>query len=103
MPAFDRMARNTARKLAAEGRLVEECFATFQRAVYPGAPHDVAAQMRICFFAGAAEFSAMLMAGTDDGDDISAEDEALLEQCLDEIETHQQRTIALMLAKGPMQ
>lgn len=103
MPAFDRIQRGTARQLAHEGRLVEECFTTFQRAVYPGAPEEVVAQMRICFFAGAAEFSAMVMGGTDAGDTVTPEDELFLDQCLDEIEAHHARTIAAMHAKGPVQ
>lgn len=96
MPSSDKMIRSQLRKLARQGRLVDECFKTFQREVYPGAPAEVVAQMRICFFAGAAELWAVIGAAADESDDVSADEEAFMNAWVAEIETFHARTIAAM-------
>lgn len=99
MPASDKMVRSHLRKLARKGRLVDECFKVFQRMVYPGAPPDQVATMRICFYAGAAEYMAILFAGMDGGPQKTDGDMQLLSQCQEEIEGFHRKTIAAMTAE----
>lgn len=99
------MTRATLRKLARQGRLIDECFKEFQRAVYPGAAPDQVAALRTAFFAGAAEVWAVMNAAVDDGDpdEISTEEGAFMQGWVDEIERFHERTIATMRAQGPRQ
>ena len=96
-----RIARPEARKLARQGRLIDESFKVFQRAVYPGAPPDQVAALRIAFFAGAQEIFVLLTAGVDEGDDITGEDMAFMEGWTAELERFHEKTIAAAKAEGP--
>lgn len=58
---FRDLARPKIRKLARQGRLVDTAFKVFVDAVYPGAPPDQRAALRIAFFAGAQELHALQM------------------------------------------
>jgi hypothetical protein len=98
MPSADKMTRRELRKLARQGRLVDECFKTFQRMVYPGASPEQVATMRICFFAGAAELMAITLAGLDDGVAETEGDLDFMEQWHGEVERFHERTIAAMQA-----
>jgi hypothetical protein len=93
MPSVDKMVRSEVRKLARQGRLVDEAFKVFQRMVYPGAPADQISAMRTCFFAGCAEAYALMTAGLDDGLSETDGDLAFLEQWVDEVERFHRRTI----------
>lgn len=97
-------ARNTLRKLARQGRLMDEAFKHYQRAVYPGAPPDQVRELRTTFFAGAAELIALLTQAADDTpfDQISAEEEAMTFAVFAEVEAFHRRTVDLALspAKG---
>lgn len=103
MPSCDKMVRSELRKLARKGRLVDECFKVFQRAVFPSAPPDQVSAMRICFFAGAAEIHAMVMAALDDGRDETDGDMEFMSQWVEEIEQFHRRTLAAMQAVGQKQ
>lgn len=94
MPGVDKMVQSRIRKLAREGRLIDETFKVFQRAVYPGAPPDQVATMRTCFFAGAAELFALMNAGLDDGLSETDGDLVLMQQWVDELERFHARVIA---------
>lgn len=94
MPGVDKMVQSRIRKLAREGRLIDEAFKVFQRAVYPGAPPDQVAAMRTCFFAGAAELFALMNAGLDDGLSETDGDLAFMQQWVDELERFHARVIA---------
>jgi hypothetical protein len=98
MPAVDKMVRSHVRKMARQGRLIDECFKTFQRLCYPDAPPDQVATMRVCFFAGAAELNAVLLAGLDDGSGETAGDMAFMSQWQEELERFHERTIKAMTA-----
>lgn len=98
MPSVDKMVRSEVRKMARKGKLLDECFKVFQRAVYPGASPDQISQMRVCFFAGAAELNAVIMAGLDDGTAETDGDLAFMSQWQDELERFHRRTIATMTA-----
>jgi hypothetical protein len=79
MPSSDNMIRSELRKLVRQGRLIDECFKTFQRAAFPGASPDQVAALRIAFFAGAAEIWAVMHAAIDEGDDVSGDEEAFMQ------------------------
>lgn len=100
MSVIDQLTLNEIRKLARKGRLVDESFKVFQRLVYPGAPPDQIAAMRVCFFAGAQEIFALMTAGLDDGSDASDGDLAFMEQWVSEMEAFHEKTIAAMTAQG---
>lgn len=99
---YDR-TRAQLRKLARQGRLVDEAFKAFQRHVYPGAPPEQVAALRIAFFAGAAEFHAMSAAMVDDTVDVTDADVAAYGQVVQEVERFHDRTIATMQAGGSAQ
>lgn len=101
MPSNDKMIRAEIRKLARQGRLIDECFKVFQRAVYPDAPPDQVREMRVCFFAGAAEIYALMNAGLDDGLSETDGDLVFMSQWVEEIERFHARTIAAMAAAAP--
>lgn len=96
-----RIARPEARKLARQGRLIDETFKVFQREVYPGAPPDQVAALRIAFFAGAQEIFVLLTAGVDEGDDITDADMAFMEGWTGELDRFHAKTIAASKAEGP--
>jgi hypothetical protein len=80
-------------KLARKGRLVDQAFKEFQRAVYPNAPDDQVAALRISFFAGATELNSMLMFGTSLDSDVTDADLKFWTHVVDEIERFHKRTI----------
>lgn len=94
MPSIDRMVRTEIRKLARQGRLIDETFKVFQRAVYPGAPPEQVAMMRFCFFAGVAEFYAITMASLDDGLAETDGDRRFMAQWVGEIEVFHAHILA---------
>lgn len=99
MPSTNLMIRSEVRKLARQGKLIDAAFKVFRRAVFPGAEPDQVHAMRICFFAGAAEIHALMMAGLDDGLSETDGDLVFLQQWVDEIEQFHTRTIAAMQAQ----
>lgn len=98
-----RIVRPKARKLARQGRLIDECFKVFQRAVFPGAPPDQVAALRTTFFAGAQEVFMLMTAGVDDGDEITDGDMQFMEGWADELARFHEKTIAAAMADGPTQ
>lgn len=93
-------ARSKARKLARQGRLVDETFKVFQRMVYPGAPPDQVSALRVAFFAGAQEIFALMTVSMDEGDEPTGGDLKFMEDWTGEIERFHQRTIAAMTARS---
>jgi hypothetical protein len=83
--------------------LIDECFKEFQRRVYPDAGPDQIREMRVCFFAGAAELFAVMNAGLDDGLAETDGDLDYMQHWVDELEAFHKRTIATMMAQGRMQ
>ncbi|MCB1401275.1 MAG: hypothetical protein KDJ82_16275 [Rhodobacteraceae bacterium] len=96
----DVIARQKARKLARQGRLVDETFKIVQRTIWPDAPPDQVSALRTAFFAGAGEVYALMMAALDEGDDASAGDMEFVEGWTQEIERFHARTIAASKATG---
>lgn len=105
MDAIDQMriSRPKARKLARQGKLIEESFKIFQRVVFPGAPPDQVAALRTTFFAGAQEVFVLMTAGVDEGDDITDGDMEFMAGWADELERFHQKTIAAAMDAGPRQ
>lgn len=97
------MARAEVRKMARRGKLIDECFKVFVDTVYPGAAADQRREMRVCFFAGAAELFAVMNAGMDDGISETDGDMAFMQQWVDELESFHQKTIAAMTANTTQQ
>ena len=99
--AMSQAARPRIIKLAERGKLVDECFKEFQRQVFPGAPQDQVAEMRVCFYAGAAELNAMLFYAMDPShSDPTDQDMQLLDNINGELERFYERIKALAEAKG---
>ena len=98
-----RIARPAARKLARQGRLIDETFKIFQRSVFPGAPPDQVAALRTTFFAGAQEVFVLLTAGVDEGDEITDGDMAFMQGWAEELERFHAKTIAAAQASGKRQ
>lgn len=98
-----RIARPKARKLARQGRLIDESFKIFQRIVFPGAPPDQVAALRITFYAGAQEVFTLMTAGVDEGDDITEGDMEFMAGWADELERFHEKTIAAATARGTPQ
>lgn len=96
--AFRDLARPKIRKLARQGRLVDTAFKVFCDAVYPGAPPDQRAALRIAFFAGAQELHALQMAAADEGNDVTEGDLEMYGQIAEEIELFHNRTLRAMRA-----
>lgn len=82
-------------KLASRRKLVDMCFKEFQRAVYPGAPQDQVAMLRIAFFAGVCELHTMLIYASDtDTMDATEGDLKFWSNIVEEFETFHERVIA---------
>lgn len=103
MSSTAQMTRRMVRKLARRGKLIDEAFKVFQRAVYPGAPPDQIREMRVCFFAGAAEIFALQQASLDEGNEPTDEDMEFMSQWVAELEEFHQRTIQTMGAATDLQ
>ena len=87
-------ARPRILKLARKRRLVDQCFKEFQRMVYPDAPPDQVAALRVAFFAGVTELNAMMIYAADtDTHDPTDQDLDLFSNIIEEVETFHQRTI----------
>lgn len=97
---FRDYTRREVMKLARQGRLMDEAFKVFQRMVYPGAPADQVAALRVAFFGGAAEFWALFCAAAEDCEDTTDDDDAFMSAVLDEIERAHERTATLAMAKA---
>jgi len=100
MPSIEQMTRAEIRKMARRGKLIDTCFKVFADMVYPGAPADQRATMRVCFFAGAAEMFAVMTAGLDDGISETDGDLAFMQQWVDELEDFHRKSIAAATAAG---
>lgn len=101
MPSsLDQIALPQIRELAHEGRLVETAFDVFRKMVFPGAGPDQVNAMRICFFAGAAEIYALMMASLDEGEDPTGGDLAFMGQWTAEIEAFHRRVLETVSAGG---
>ena len=86
-------------KLARRRKLVDMCFKEFQRAVYPNAPQDQVAALRVSFFAGVAELHAMMTyASNFETDDATEEDLELFSNIMEEVEIFHQRTMVASMA-----
>lgn len=103
MPSIDKMVKTEIRKLARQGKLIDTTYKMFQRQVFPDAPPDEVAALRIGFFAGVAEAYALLSAGLDDGLHETDGDLHFMQQWVVEVETFHARTIAASKAQGRAQ
>lgn len=98
--AFRALARPKVLRLARQGRLVDTAFRVFCDAVYPGAPPDQRAALRIAFFAGAQELHALQMLAASGGDEVTEGDFELYGQIAEEIEQFHRRTMQAMSARA---
>lgn len=98
--ALARIARPQIRKLARQGKLVDEAFKVFRAAAFPGATPDQVHAMRVCFFAGAAEIWALTMVALDEGQEETDGDLDFMDAWTGEVERYHRRTIAAMMAGG---
>lgn len=98
MPSIDKMTRDRVRKMARRGKLIDECFKVFAAHVYPGSGPNQMREMRVCFFAGAAELFAVMNAGLDDGISETDGDLVFMQQWVDELESFHRKTMATMNA-----
>jgi len=103
MPSIDKMTRDRLRKMARRGKLIDECFKVFAAHVYPSAGPDQTREMRVCFFAGAAELFAVMNAGLDDGISETDGDLVFMQQWVDELEKFHRNTMTTMMASGSPQ
>jgi len=94
-----RAVRPKIRKLARQGRAVDEAFKAVQRATHPDADPARVSELRAMFFAGAAELLALQMYGVADGPDATEDDYALFQRLTEEIERRHGRTLQLALAE----
>lgn len=85
--------RPKVRKLAAEGRLVEETFRLFQRACYPTANENQVTALRIAFFAGAQEVVSLIGIGLSSGDNAEEGDAEFMDNWTEEVHEFHRRTI----------
>lgn len=98
MPYADQAVQSHLRKLARQGRLIDTAFRYFREAVYPGAPPDQIRELRVAFFAGAAEAHALTMAGLDENDDPSEAELDFMSNWVREVTEFHERTLATALA-----
>lgn len=92
--ALSKAARPGILKLARRRKLIDRCFKEFQREVYPGAPQDQVHELRVAFFAGAAELHAVQLYGAETGSiEPTDEDMELMSGIAEEIEQFHKRTI----------
>lgn len=98
MASSTQMIRERLRQLAAEGRLIDECFNVFADACYPGCPQYQRDIMRICFFAGASELWAVINAAAEDGDTETDAELEFMGQWVGELERFHEKTIATLAA-----
>lgn len=97
MPYADQAVRSHLRRLARQGRLVDTAFRFFCEAVYPGAPPDQIRELRVAFFAGAAELHALIISGLDE--DETEADLDFMNGWAREITGFHERTLAAALAE----
>lgn len=104
LKALSKAVRPQILKLAERRKLIDMCFKEFQRSVYPGAPQDQVAELRVAFMAGAAELYSVLVFGSDMGtDDVTDADMNLFAGVVQEIEDFHRRTIDATKAQGTVQ
>lgn len=88
-----RMARPKVRKLARQGRLMDEAFKAFRHAIVPDAPEHQVADMRAAFMAGASELFTLVMAQMDPGPDETEAEMDFLSHVQGELHTFSERMI----------
>lgn len=98
--ALARMAGPKIRKLARQGKLIDQSFKVFRAAAFPDATPDQINLMRTCFFAGAAEIHALTMYGLEEGRDPTEADYQFMTDWVSEVKKFHERTIAAMMATG---
>lgn len=77
---------------------MDTAFRVFCDAVYPGAPPEQRAALRIAFFAGAQELHVLQMFAADEADDVTEGDIEMYSNIAAEIEAFHKRTMATMSA-----
>lgn len=97
--ALSRIAGPKIRKLARQGKLVDEAFKVFRTLAFPDAPSDQIHLMRLCFFAGAAEVHTLMMFGLIEGSDATEEDFEFMSNWVEEVTDYHERTIATLMAE----
>jgi hypothetical protein len=100
MPFADKIVRAHLLLLARKGCLIAQAFDAFRQVVYPGASEDQIRELRIAFFAGAAEIHAIQMAALDEGEDATDADMAFMEGWVSEITEFHEKTLAAAGARG---
>ncbi|MGB0928877.1 MAG: hypothetical protein ACPGVA_16815 [Pikeienuella sp.] len=101
--ALARIAGPKIRKLARQGKLIDQAFKEFRTAAFPNATQDQIHLMRVCFFAGSAEVHALTMYGLEEGSEPTDADYQFMSDWVAEVELFHERTIATMLASGTPQ
>ncbi|MGB0854608.1 MAG: hypothetical protein ACPGSI_15040 [Pikeienuella sp.] len=101
--ALARIAGPKIRKLARQGKLLDQAFKVFRAAAFPDATPDQIHLMRTCFFAGSAEVHALTMYGFEEGAEPTDADYQFMSDWVAEVEQFHTRTIAAMMANGTPQ
>lgn len=102
MPSIDTLVQSEARKPARKGRLIDEVFKNFQRQVYPGAPPGQVHDLRVAFFAGAAEIFDLVFMGTSQEDEPTFDDLAFLDSLAGEMRRFEERTKGQVPLDSPL-
>lgn len=101
--ALARIAGPKIRKMARQGRLIDETFKVFRTAAFPDASPEQIHLMRTCFFSGCAEVHALTMYGLEEGKEPTDADYQFMSDWVEEVELFHKRTIATMMASGTTQ
>ena len=99
MEDFKRLAALTGprlRKLSRQKRLIRHCFKAFREKVYPGAPPHQIRELKVSFYAGAAELLNVIMAGyeLDTGDEPTEADMDHLAGISEELDDFYRKVVA---------
>ncbi len=96
--------RQRIRKLAGQGRLMDEAFTAARTVIYPNAKPYQIEVMRTMFFAGASEFCSLQMHSLSEGEETTLADEITFGQIVAEInKVHGQNVQSALARNGQVQ
>ena len=99
MEDFRRIAELTGprlRKLSRQKRLIRHCFKAFRQKVYPGASPSQIRELKVSFYAGAAEIFNVILAGyeLDGSDEPTEQDMAHVSGIAEELDDFYRKVVA---------
>ena len=99
MDDFRRLAELTGpklRKLSRQRRLIRHCFKAFRQKVYPHAPPHQIRELKVSFYAGAAELFNVILAGyeLDGSDEPTEQDMAHVQGISEELADFYEKVVA---------